>query len=101
VLDGFDAYFTQTELNGIEQFKEEKQGRLIVDDLLSQLKAQALSTNDTATLLNYVLSVIVICLSGDLRAAKMIANNLATTTLYNSARKTWLVSRIQTEIDKL
>jgi len=100
VLDGFDSYFTQAELNGIEQFKEEKQGRLVVDDLL-QLFKDNLTVNDTATILNYLLSVVVICLAGNLRAAKVIANNLATTAVYTAARKTWLVNRIQTEIDKL
>jgi hypothetical protein len=101
VLEGFDSYFTQSELNGIEQFKEEKQGRLVVDDLLNILKDQALSVNDSATLLNYVIPVIVICLSGNLRAAKVISNNLATTALYTAARKTWLVDRIQKEINKI
>lgn len=101
VLEGFDSYFTQAELNGIEQFKEEKQGRLVVDDLLQQLKNANLSTADTATLLNYVLAVVVLCLAGSLRAAMVLANNLATTALYTAARKTWLVNRIQTEIDKL
>ncbi len=101
VLDGFDSYFTQAELNGLEQFKEEKQGRLVVDDLLQQLKTANLSSADTATLLNYVLAVVVLCLAGSLRAARVLANNLATTALYTNARKTWLVNRIQTEIDKL
>jgi hypothetical protein len=101
VLDGFDSYFTQAELNGIEQFKEEKQGRTIIDDLLQALKDQVLSVNDTATLLNYVIPVIVICLSGNLRAARVIANNLGTTATYTAQRKTWLVNRIQQEIDKL
>jgi hypothetical protein len=101
VLHGFDSYFTQAELNGIEQFKEEKQGRTIIDDLLQALKNEAMSVNNTATLLNYVIPVIVICLSGNLRAARVLANNLNTTALYTAQRKTWLVNRIQQEIDKL
>jgi len=101
VLDGFDSYFTQSELNGIEQFKEEKQGRTIIDDLLQVLKNQELSVADTATLLNKVIPVIVISLAGNLRACKVIANNLTTDAVFTNVRKTWLVDRIQTEIDKL
>ena len=101
VLDGFDSYFTQSELNGIEQFKEEKQGRLVIDDLLQALKDQRLSVADSATLLNTVVPVMVTLLSGNLRASKVICNSIATNAIFTNARKTWLVDRIQTEIDKL
>jgi len=98
VLDGFDNYFTQGELNGIEQFKEEKQGRLVYDDLRYQLKQQALTTAQMLTLGDYIINVITYLIAGDLRVARLKANNLNTTTLYTSARKNWLLARIDTEI---
>lgn len=101
VLDGFDSYFTATELGGIEQFKEEKQGRLVYDSLRAELKLQALTTAQMLTLSDYIINVIVYLLAGDLRVAKLRASNLNTSALYTSARKTWLLNRIQIEIDKL
>jgi len=98
VLDGFDSYFTQSELNGIEQFKEEKQGRLVIDDLLYQMKLQGLTAANMDTLLTTLQGVVVMLLAGHLRAARSRANTINTTTLYTSARKTWLLARIDTEI---
>jgi len=101
VLEGFDSYFTNQELSGIEAFAEWKQGKLVYDDLKYQLKQQGLTTAQMLTLSEYLLNVIVFLNAGDLHVARLKANNLNTTTLYTSARKTYLVNRIQTEIDKL
>lgn len=98
VLDGFDAYFTNQELSGVEAFAELKQGRLVYDDLRYQLKQQALTTAQMLTLGDYIINVITYLIAGDLRAARLKANNLATTTLYTAARKSWLLARIDTEI---
>ncbi len=98
VLDGFDAYFTNQELSGIEAFKEEKQGRLVYDDLRFQLKTQTLTTAQMLTLGDYIINVITYLIAGDLRVARLKANNLNTTTLYTAARKTWLLTRIDQEI---
>lgn len=98
VLDGFDSYFTNQELSGIEAFKEEKQGRLVYDDLRYQLKQQNLTTAQMLTLGDYIINVITYLIAGDLRVARLKANNLNTTTLYTTARKNWLLARIDTEI---
>jgi len=98
VLDGFDSYFTQGELNGIEQFKEEKQGRLVIDDLLAAMKSQGLTAANMDTLLTTLQGVVVMLLAGHLRAARSRANTVATTAIYTAARKTWLLARIDTEI---
>lgn len=101
VLDGFDKYFTNQELSGIEAFKEEKQGRTIYDDLRYTLKQQNLTTAQMLTLSDYIINVIVYIIAGDLRVARLKANNLNTTSLYTTARKTWLLNRIDEEIAKL
>lgn len=99
VLDGFDEYFTNQELSGIEQFKEEKQGRKVIDDMIFELRTnQAMTVADRGTLLMYLRDVQIQLLSGELRVARAIANNLATTATYTAGRKSWLVARIDVEI---
>lgn len=101
VLDGFDTYFTNQELSGIEAFKEEKQGRLVYDDLKYQLKQQSLTTVQMLTLSDYIINVIVYMLAGDLRTARLKASNLTTTALYTAARKTYLLAQLDAAIAKL
>ena len=101
VLDGFDSYFTNQELSGVEAFKEEKQGRLVIDDTLAKLKTEGLTVANMDTILVLLQAVVIMCLAGHLRAAKVRANAINTTALYTAARKTWLLNRLQTEIDLL
>ncbi len=99
VLEGFDQYFTNQELSGADAFKEEKQGRLVIDDMIYQLRnVQALTVAQRVTLLTYLRDVQIQLIVGELRVAREIANGLATTALYTNARKTWVVARIDTEI---
>lgn len=101
ILEGFDSYFTNSELSGAEMFAEEKQGRLVYDDLKLQLKQQNLTTTQMLTLSDYIINVIVYMLAGDLRVARLKANNLALTALYTQARKTYLLNQLDAAILKL
>jgi len=74
VLDGFDSYFTNQELSGVEAFKEEKQGRLVIDDTLAKLKTEGLTVANMDTILVLLQAVVIMCLAGHLRAAKVRAN---------------------------
>lgn len=98
--------YTLTSANDMEILAVQKQrryGNNVIDDLLIALKAANATDDQKATLFKYILSVVVLIMSGDLRAAKAMANTLAVSVpdLYTAARKTYLINRIQTEIDKL
>ncbi len=61
-------------------------------------KKHTLTTAQMLTLGDYIINVITYLIAGDLRVARLKANNLNTTTLYTAARKNWLLARIDTEI---
>ena len=101
ILEGFESYFTAIELSGAEQFAEYSTSRNIIDDLLLQLKNQSVTTTQMDTLLTKLQGVLIFLLSGHIRVARFRANALTTDTLYTSARKTWLLNRMDLEIVKL
>lgn len=95
------VYYQLTSANDLDTLAVRKLrscGEIVVNDLLSALKNQNLTLENTATLLNKLVTVLVLCLSGSLGAASIIASNLTTDALYTSARKAWLINKIQTEI---
>jgi len=97
--------YTLTSANDMEILavqKERRNGNNVIDDLLIGLKSANATDDQKATLFKYVIPVIVLLLSGDLRAAKAMADNLAVSNadFYTNARKTWLMDRLQEEIDK-
>ena len=97
VLEGFESYFTNVELSCAEMFKEEKQGRLVIDDLIG---TQNISDEDMAILLENNQALFVAILIGRLGAAKIIINKSVIEPKLIS-HTDWLLTRLQTEIDKL
>jgi hypothetical protein len=85
----------------LEVQTQRRYGRGIIDDFFVALKTQNLTTNQKLTLFNTLHGVVTLCLAGELRAAKAGAETIGNTALYTPVRKTWLVNRIQQEIDKL
>lgn len=90
-----------TDVNLMSVQNQKRYGHKITDDFFVNLKQANLTDVQKVTLFNTLHGVITLCLAGELRAAKSLANSTATTTLYTTARKTWILNRIQTEIDKL
>jgi hypothetical protein len=78
--------------------KQRRNGNTIIDDFFVMLKKQNLTTNQKLTLFNTLHGVVTLCLAGELRAAKASAEAINTTTLYTTARKTWLINRIEESI---
>jgi hypothetical protein len=89
------------DMNILEVQKQRRYGNGVLDDFFVALKSQGLTTNQKLTLFNTLYGVVTLCLAGELRAAKAGAETINNTTLYTAARQTWLVNRIQEEIDKL
>jgi hypothetical protein len=98
-LPDYQNFITTHNLQPSGYYNEQRGGKLIVNDILEQLKA--LTDAEKGQIFNTITPVLITLLAGNLRAAKYIADNIPTTTVYTAQRKTWLVNRIQTEIHKL
>jgi hypothetical protein len=98
-LPDYQNFITTYNLQPSGYYNEQRGGKLIVNDILEQLKA--LTDAEKGQIFNTITPVLITLLAGNLRAAKYIAQNINTTTVYTNQRKTWLVNRIQQEIDKI
>ena len=91
---------SQTNVDKQTLYQEKKKSGSAMDDLLVALRNQSLTGAEIATLLNTISLVLILLISGNMQAARLAANNIATTALYTNARKNWLVSRLDAEIAK-
>jgi len=97
----YSSFILKYALKPSSSYNEKRYCSTIIDDLLLQLKNQSVTTTQMDTLLTKLQGVLIFLLSGHIRVARFRANALTTDTLYTSARKTWLLNRMDLEIVKL
>jgi hypothetical protein len=98
-LPEYQELINSLKLQEADSYTEQVAGKVIVNDVLRELKA--LTVVQAGQIFNTITPVMITLLAGNLRAARQIASTIATTTVYTTARRTWLVNTIQSEINKL
>jgi hypothetical protein len=82
----------------LKQSVRERIGKQIVIDLYSALEAQGLTNAVEASIINTILPVLMSLGFGWIRGARVLCNNLPTTTDFTPGRKAFILNKIDTEL---
>jgi hypothetical protein len=109
ILEGYEQFFTSYELEYADMAELSTQLKAVLKDqffgirlrgeIIEAIKDQAMTNGDRLTLLNKIKDGMNSLDYGDMSVSRAVFNNIATDTLYTTARKNWILNKIDSYLN--
>lgn len=106
ILDGYEQFFKSYEIEYADMaqisallrtiLKDEGFGRRLRAEIIEAVKDQNMSNADRLTLFNKIKTGMDTLDYGDMQVSRAVFNSITTDTLFTTARKNWILGKIDT-----